>query len=169
MTAYNVSSGDARKFSLTKNESLIGDLVYEQWFSFKSRILLVDNSGFTIEPKGFWGTTIELKDNDNVLLSFKMGWSGNIIIHSRLNNIEEDYIFKQKGLLKSTFVLTDAASQELLAMTPDFKWNKLNYDYSIATTDSFDALQSQDILLLTAVHCANYYMAMMTTAMMYTV
>ncbi|MES2647627.1 MAG: hypothetical protein V4717_12170 [Bacteroidota bacterium] len=163
MKEYKVKSEDVRHFSLTLNEREIGRLQYEKWFSFKAEMIVEGTNVYKIEPKGFWGTTIELKHNDQVLLNFKMNWNGNIIIHSKLDGTEKDFVLKHKGILKESYVLLNKEEEDLLVIRPAFKWNKFNYDYDIFTTDRFDTYSFHTILLLTTIHCVNYYMTMLST------
>ena len=164
MKEYKVNSKDTKSFYLSQDGLEIGSLIYEKWFSFKAEMILQKKDTFQIEPKGFWGTTIELKQHDKVLLNFKLNWNGNIIISTQFDSNEKGYVFKQKGILKTTFVLLDTNEAELLSIQPDFKWSKLYYDYNISTSAIFESLNHNDILLLTAIHCINYYMSMMTTS-----
>jgi hypothetical protein len=163
MKEYKVRSTDIKHFSLTINEKEIGKLTYEKWFSFNAEMILDGDSTYQIEPKGFWGTTIELKQNDQVLMNFKMSWNGNIIIHSNFDGMERDFVLKHKGILKESYVLLNKEEEDLLVVKPDFKWNKFNYDYQITTTDRFDNYGFNTILLLTTIHCVNYYMTMLST------
>lgn len=165
MKEYKVKSEDTKHFSLTINDQEIGRLKYEKWFSFKAEMILEGIGTYQIEPKGFWGTTIELKQNENILLNFKMNWNGSIVINSRLDETERDFILKHKGLFKSSYVLLSKEEEELLVIQPDFKWSKFNYDYNISTTDLFDNLSFDVTLILTTIHCVNYYMTMVSTAM----
>ena len=167
MKEYKVKSADTKHFSLTINDQEIGRLIYEKWFSFKAEMFLGGSNIYQIEPKGFWGTTIELKQNEKNLLNFKMNWNGNIIINTRFDETERDFILKHKGILKDSYVLLNKEEEQLLVIQPDFKWSKFNYDYTISTTDNFDNLSFNGILLLTTIHCVNYYMAMMSTGMLY--
>ena len=57
-------------------------------------------------------------------------------------------------------------SQEILRSRlaeNDFKWNKLNYDYNIETTRDFDNFYKKELLLLSTLHCINYYMTIVVT------
>jgi len=163
MKEYKVKSEDTKHFSLTINDKEIGSLQYEKWFSLKAEMILGGTRTYQIEPKGFWGTTIELKQHENVLLNFKMNWNGNIIINTKFDGTERDFIFKNKGIFKNVYLLLNKEEEELIVIQPDFKWSKFNYDYNISTTDRFDNLDFNLILLLTAIHCVNYYMTMIST------
>ena len=165
MKEYKVKSEDTKHFSLSINDQEIARLIYEKWFSLKAEMILEGAITYQIEPKGFWGTTIELKQNEKLILNFKMNWSGNIIINSHFDEIERDFILKHKGIFKDTYILLSKEEEELLVIKPDFKWNKFNYDYNITTTDHFDTLSFNTILLLTTIHCVNYYMTMMSSGM----
>ncbi|GAB0157090.1 hypothetical protein CHRYSEOSP005_23590 [Chryseobacterium sp. Alg-005] len=161
MTEYQAKSNNTFSFDVTKDDQLIGKLIYKSWFRFNAVIEFPDNSNYQIEPKGFWGTTIELKEGEKVLLNLKMNWNGEIIVQTFFNSIEKDYIFRHKGIFKESFVLTDHEGPELLVMKPHMKWNLMNYEYTITTSDTFDTLSNKDIILMNSLHCANYYMSSM--------
>ena len=161
MTEYKAQSKGLLSFDLTRNEKFIGRLSYKNWYSFKASIELADNSTYQIEEKGFWGTTIELKHNEKLLLNFKMNWNGEIVVQTYFNDFEKGYIFKQRGVFKESFTLIDQEGIELLVMKPHLKWNKMNYEYQITTSDTFETFSNKEILLMNSLHCANYYMSMM--------
>lgn len=164
MTQYQVKSGKSLSFDLTKNDRSIGKLIYESWFSFNALVELDNSSAYQIKPKGFWGTTIELKDGDSVLLQFKMNWNGDIVIQTFFEAVEKGYIFKHKGIFKESFVLITQEGNELLVAKPQLKWSTMNYEYQLTVSDAFEALANKEILLIASVHCANYYMAMITAS-----
>lgn len=157
-----VTSTDTRKFSMAEGEKQLGKLDYTTWFTLKAELTLDNNKVYQVLPKGFWGTTIEVKDGEEVLFSFKMHWNGSIILKSFLDGYERDFIFKHKGLFKNAYVLLDKEEQELAVLQPDFKWSKFRYDYTISGNDVFKKADDNTLLFLTVVHCANYYMSMMS-------
>lgn len=163
MTNYFARSGNTLSFEVTEEERLVGTLTYKSWFQFSAEINLADHRTYRVEPKGFWGTTIELLEGSQVLLHFKMNWNGTIVIQTQFNGIAQDFVLKQKGIFKGTFILADHEGTELLAMKPDLKWNTMKYEYEIAAADAFDTLPGKEILLMSSIHCANYFMAMMMT------
>ncbi|WP_420148518.1 hypothetical protein [Spirosoma sp.] len=164
MTEYQAKSNGSLSFDVTKGDSQIGKLIYQSWFTFNSTLELANGLIYTIEPKGFWGTTIELKDGDKVRLKFKMNWNGDIVIQTYFDGFEKGYVFKHKGIFKESFLLIDQDGIELLVTKPQIKWSKMNYEYQIMVSDAFEALANKEILLITSVHCANYYMSMMMAA-----
>ena len=164
MATYKVKSADTTEFTLLQNEQYIGRLKYKNWFSFKAEITIENDIILQVEPVGFEDTVIEIRDRDQVLLDFKMNWKGRILIHSKLGDTAQYYTLKQKGFFRSAFVLTDSDGLELLILEPDFKWNHLNYDYDINSSDVFEENENKNILILTAIHCSNYFITTMTTA-----
>ena len=156
---YNAKSSNSLDFEITQQEKIIGKIIYPSWFKFSAQIE-ISNSKYQAEPKGFWGTTVEIKDGKDVILKFTMNWDGNILIQSYFEN-EKSYIFKYAGFFKESFILTDEKGTELLIIKPKFKWNSLHYEYEIKTSLIFETLEKKDILLLNSSHCANYYMSMM--------
>ena len=165
MTTYLAKSISSLSFEVTKEDKSIGKLLYKSWFKFDAVIEMANNSSYQVEPRGFWGTTIELKDGERVLLTFTMNWNGHIVMQTYFNGFEEGYTFKHKGIFKESFILIDQEGTELLVMKPHVKWSKMNYEYQIATSDSFEALPDKEVLLMSSLHCANYYMSMMAAAM----
>ncbi|WP_460503022.1 hypothetical protein [Hymenobacter agri] len=148
-----------------QGDTRIGALNYESWFSFKADIALADYRHYAVRPKGFWGTTIEVKDpQEQVLLDFKMNWKGQILIRTHFNGVEDFYLLKHKGLFKNVCVLCHGEETELLHIVPDFKWTKLRVDYQLEAAEAFEQLPHKELLLLTAIHCTNYYLTMLTAA-----
>lgn len=160
MAEYQAKSLNSLSFELTRDNGSIGKLSYKNWFTFSALVEMADHRAYQVEPKGFWGTTIEVKDADKLLLSFSMNWHGDIVVQTYFNNQNNGYLFKHRGLLKESFILADQAGTELLEMKPDLKWKKLSYEYQIITFKNFESLPAQELLLLTCLHCANYYMSM---------
>ena len=157
MAQYQANSRNTQNFSLTLGNQKIGELIYSKWYSFKAEIVLADDTKYQLEPKGFWDSKIELKDNEKTLLDFKLGWKG-IVIKSFLDNQEQTYLLKLKSLLSYKFMLIDTNNDVLMAAETHFKWNKFSYDYSIETSPVFEHFDNKELLLLTILHCINYYM-----------
>ncbi|MCC7030714.1 MAG: hypothetical protein IT257_10430 [Chitinophagaceae bacterium] len=163
MATYKASSRNSRNFDLTKEEMLMGALNYAKWYSFKADIELADGSNYQLEPTGFWDYKIELKKDGHTLLNFKMGWKG-IVIKTFFGAEEKVYLLKHKGLLSSNYLLLDTTEQELVQIDTDFVWSKLKFDYTLDTSPAFDAIQNNEVLLLTMLHCINYYMMVASAA-----
>ena len=61
MTEDQAKSNNSLSFDVTTDDKLIGKLSYKSWFKFNAVIEIANNSNYQVEPKGFWGTTIELR------------------------------------------------------------------------------------------------------------
>lgn len=163
MGQYKANSTNSQNFSLTLENKKIGELIYKKWYSFSAEILMNDGAKYQLEPKGFWDSKIELKDETKILLEFKMGWKG-IIIKTLFYDKDQNFLLILKGLLSNKFVLLDTNKEELMVVETDFKWSKLNYDYNIETAQRFDSFDNKELLLLTILHCINYYMTLIASA-----
>lgn len=163
MGHYIANSTNSQNFNLILNNQKLGELIYKKWYTFNAEILMFNNTKYSLESNGFWNSTIELKDETKTLLEFKMGWKG-IEIKTFFNQKEHTFLLQLKGLLSSKFVLIDTESRELMVAETDFKWNKLNYDYNIETSQDFDHFENKEVLLLTILHCINYYMTSIISA-----
>ena len=163
MAHYKANSKNSQNFELSIDGKKIGELIYKKWYSFQAEILMNNGKQFLLEPKGFWDSKIELKEGTNTILDFKMGWKG-IVIRTFFNKKEETYLLSLKGILRSKFILFDTDKRELMAAETDFKWNNLNYDYNIETSSDFEKLKNKELLLLTILHCINYYITIVLAA-----
>ncbi|MFN8349180.1 MAG: hypothetical protein U0X91_29540 [Spirosomataceae bacterium] len=163
MGHYIANSENSRNFNLASEGREIGELIYQKWYSFTAEIIMADGAKFTLEPKGFWESKIELKDDSKTLLEFKMGWKG-IIIKTLFNDREENFLLKLKGLLSNKFILIDTDNIELMVAETDFKWSKFNFDYTIETTPNFDNFDRNELLLMAILHCINYYLTIIIGA-----
>ena len=163
MGQYKANATNSHNFTLRFDYQKVGELVYKKWYSFSAEIHMTDGTKYQLEPTGFWDSKIELKDDTQTLLEFKMGWKG-IIIKTLFNDSEEVFLLKLKGLLSNKFVLLDTNDEELMAAETSFKWSKLNFDYNIETTQVFDKFENKELLLLTILHCINYYITIVAAA-----
>ena len=92
---YLATSEKFTSFKLAKGDKIIGELNYKSWFKFNAEIDIL-NSKYQVEPKGFWGTTVEVKDGKKMILKFTMNWDGNILLQTYLDP-EKSYTFKHAG------------------------------------------------------------------------
>ncbi len=164
MKNYTITSTDSKQFTLADGDKVLGKLVYESWFSFKADITLADQSSFQVEPKGFWGTTIQVKRHNEVVADFRMNWKGQILLHNFLDGADDFYILKQKGFLKSGYVLSTDKEDELMCFLPKFKWTKARFDHQVESSNTFETLAHKDFLLLVGTHCINYFIAVVAAA-----
>lgn len=163
MALYKANSRNSRNFKVTLENQEIGELLIKKWYSFDADLIMSDGKNYQLITKGFWDSKVELIDGSQTLLDFKMGWKG-IVIKTYFDNQEKQYLLKLKGFINSKFILIDESDQELSVASTDFKWISLNFDYDIETTASFDQLRNRDLLLMTMLHCMNYYISYLSAA-----
>jgi hypothetical protein len=163
MNSYKVIFQGSRKFKLFQNEQSIGELTYTKWYNSNANIRLSNNAEYSITSKGFFGTTLEVYQNNTLLISYKMGWKG-VNITSKIGGEEKKYLLKLKGILSSTFVLLDADQNELIHTKSKFKWNKMHSDYELICTELFENIQHKELMLLVTYHALKYQLAAMAAA-----
>ncbi|SRR5690606_480313 len=163
MAHYKANSRNSRNFKVTLENQEIGELLIKKWYSFDADLIMSDGKNYQLTTKGFWDSKVELIDGSQTLLDFKMGWKG-IVIKTYFDHQERQYLLKLKGFINSKFILIDESDQELSVASTDFKWLTLNFDYDIETSASFDQLRNRDLLLMTMLHCMNYYISYISAA-----
>ncbi|TXK36664.1 hypothetical protein FVR03_17165 [Pontibacter qinzhouensis] len=162
MSNYKANSTNSTDFNLETKGISVGKLKYGKWYSFKAEVVLADNSHYQLEPKGVWDSVIELQKDGKTLLEFEMGWKG-IVIKTLFKGVEKKYLLKLTGILSSKFVLIDTDEKMLLAVDADFKWTSFNFDFQIETTSEFEEFENKELLLLTTLHCINYYITFISS------
>lgn len=163
MALYKANSTNSRNFKVTLENQEIGELLIKKWYSFDADLIMSDGKNYQLITKGFWDSKVELIDGSETLLDFKMGWKG-IVIKTYFDNQERYYLLKLQGFINSKFILIDDSDQELSVASTDFKWLTLNFNYDIETSASFDQLRNRDLLLMTMLHCMNYYISYLSAA-----
>ena len=164
MATYIVTPTETRTFTLARKDEVIGRLTYANWFSFQSNIHLADQAPFTVEATGFDGSNVTVKQDGNVLIDLKLTWNGQFTVNTTSDDAAGPFVFKQKGVVNTKFVLLTSDGVDLLVVEPGFTWKKSTIDYQLSVSDAFEGLASKDLLMLVIIHCANYYIDMMTLA-----
>lgn len=162
MATYAVTSHDLT-FEVKMDDHLVGILSYKGWFTPEASIQ-TKHSVFQSQRKGFWGSTIEVRQVDQLVLNYTMNWNGDIVMLTHFEEEETEYIFKHCGVFRESFVLIDPEGHDLLVVKLLMKWNRMSYDYEITTTDQFEMLPNKDFLLMSAVHSANYFLSVAMAA-----
>lgn len=163
MALYKANSTNSRNFNVTLENQEIGELLIKKWYSFDADLIMSDGKNYQLITKGFWDSKVELIDGSQTILDFKMGWKG-IVIKTYFDNQERYYLLKLQGFINSKFILIDDSDQELSVASTDFKWLTLNFNYDIETSASFDQIRNRDLLLMTMLHCMNYYISYLSAA-----
>jgi len=83
------------------------------WFKFNA-VITIAGAIYPVEPKGFWETSIEVRDGEQLLLSFSMGWKSQIVLQTYFNDAEMGYVINHRGVFRGSIVLADRDGTELL-------------------------------------------------------
>jgi hypothetical protein len=151
-----VISTAAKEFELNDNEGrFLGKLAYESRFSTKASITTQFAEFYDLQSKGFWSAYIAVEKAGVEYAQLKRNWRGNVIIDILGNDQAMDYLFRRVGFWQERFQVEDHNKNVLMTLTPDFKWGKLNYDYSIDVNPQF-ADTVDEMMMLLSVFCANY-------------
>jgi hypothetical protein len=157
-----ITCSDSRVFNLTAADgTFLGKLEYEKWKSFTASLTTQFAEFYDITTKGFWGTKIVVKKDDNEFAELHMSWRGDIIIDLADDDSDKSYILKSHGLWKNYYELEDRWGNKLLVLRPDFNWKSTYYNYTIEANPDFEV---NEMLVLLAVYCSNYLMTMMAAA-----
>src|SRR5690606_25677835 len=103
MVTYHAKSTNGLSFEVRKDNEAIGQLTYSSWFKFNA-VITVAGATYPVAPKGFWETSIEVRDGEKVLLAFSMGWKGEIVLRTYFNGTEQGYVFNHRGLFRESFI-----------------------------------------------------------------
>lgn len=139
-------STDLKTFQLSENDTVLGNLFYEKWYSFNAKIE-TDNQSYDCLFKGIWGTELQVLKDNTVVGTFKTNWLGKIVAEFD----GKKYLLTAKGFLKYHYVLLDENEQEIAAFRPDFSINKFRYDYTVESS-----IDLNPAFVLAILHCINY-------------
>ena len=151
-----VTSTGSKEFELNDDAGrFLGKLAYESWFSTKASITTQFAEFYDLQSKGFWSAYIAVEKVGVEYAQLKRNWGGNVIIDILGNDQPMDYLFRRVGFWQERFQIEDHNKNILMTLTPDFKWGKLNFDYTIDINPQFTDTVDEMMMLL-SVFCANY-------------
>jgi hypothetical protein len=155
MDSYRAFSQSNRNFSLVHKDSLIGKLVYPNWFSGKADLIIDGKKVYEFVKKGFWSKRLELQQNGRVLIALQPRWRW-VDFRTYFHQTEQNYILKLNSFFNNQYVLLDNGKNELASFNSEFQWKKLKNDYTIITTAKFDTLENKELLLFSILYYINY-------------
>lgn len=150
MKEINILPQGYRAFTAILNDGVTGRIEYPKWYSSKA-VISIGKSVYTLEPKGFWQTTQELKKDGVLILQMQMKWSGKITM-SKPKDPDRSFIFLPKGFFKNGYVLTDYKGNEFFHIRFDFSWKKFNSGYIVTCKDDFGHDKFEQLLIMLSVH-----------------
>lgn len=143
------------------DDAFLGSLKFEGWSSSKAEMMTQYGDFYNIASKGFWGTTIGVLKGDVEYAELKMNWKGQIVIDLLENGKSADYLLRYNSIWKSQYALEDRNKQEVMIITPDYKWTKWHYDFKIDINPNYTDSIDETLILLAAYSAL--YMLMMST------
>lgn len=139
------------------NGQQLGELVYKNILFLTAEIRLLHSERYTLEPNGFFGTSITVTKNRTNVATLAMNWRGQIVLSF---DDGRTYVFKAKGMFRSTFFIENEDEEKLIQLNPQFNWKKFIYHYDI----SCDQQPQDHLLVMLGVYAANYYLMCMSGA-----
>jgi len=153
-------STDRKTFQLTENGQQLGELTYENLFSFlKAEIKLTNSDLYEVNPAGVFGTSIIVTKNGIEIANLKMNWRGQIVFSFQEG---QELVLKAKGIFfHNKYILENKDEEKLIQFDPKFNWSKFDYNYDI----TYDKKPQNILLVLLGVYASNYFIASMSGAM----
>lgn len=115
---------------LDDNGKKVATLNYEGWLTYQAVVELESGDKINFDSQGFWGQTIEVKQEEKHLATIRMDWLGNVKIHYE-NAEEPTFILKYTGFWQPKVVLQDGKKNRIAEFLGRFKWSKFAYEYEI--------------------------------------
>jgi hypothetical protein len=148
---------DARTFELIDNSETLGQIHYDNLFSYKANAM-AGHDQYKITPKGFFSTTVSVTQQGTEVANMQMNWKGNITLSFKNG---KEYILKARGPFWNKYAVEDNDQHTILLLEPDFNWSKFSYNYNV----SYDHTPQDLLLVLLATYSANYYISAMSAGM----
>ncbi len=149
-------STNQKTFELTDGSEKLGELSYDNLFSFNALIITAKEGNYELKPTGVFSSEISVTKNGEKVAILKMNWKGHVIMSFQNG---EEFILKSTRVFFNKYVVENKDQQQLLLLDPNFNWSKFNYNYTI----SYDTKPQNILLVLLAIYAANYFIASMTT------
>lgn len=152
-----VKSTNSKTFQLIKNQTILGEIIYQNLFYPKAEIHL-NETQYKIAPVGLFGKSISVTKNNNPIASLYLSWSGTIVMAFQDG---EEFIVKSSGMFSNTYTVENQNKEKLVQLEAKFNLSELHYAYSI----NQNSLHRENTLfLLLAVYSANFFIATMSGA-----
>ena len=144
---------------LQKDEHPLYVVEYKNWFSGEATTNF-DGNDYEIRAANFWQSQFDVFRNETLIGKISFNWKGEIIIAlTNMDGLENELLFKYKGVWKFRFILSERSGNELLAMASS--WSHMKYHYDISVADGlFPENQTKELLLICG-YSANLYMSTM--------
>ncbi|MDV6170065.1 hypothetical protein R1T16_16625 [Flavobacterium sp. DG1-102-2] len=155
MKKIDVTQENYRVLTALEKDVQLGRIIYTKWYSnSKSEITVGNKELYTMVPKGFWQSKLEILHGDVVVLKTETKFSGYTM--SRPIDPDRPYKIKHKGFFKNGYIVVNYKDEVLLEISPNFSWRKMYPGYTIACADTFGNDDFEKLLIMLSVHyCRN--------------
>lgn len=150
---YTAKGTHNRHFELLdENNSFVGRLDYESWFTTSALIELPDGAKYNIEKGSFWHTTIQLLKEGNLLCTLSFNWKRQIVL---VMADGREYMQRLSSAFSFHYEMIDRQEEQVLTMHQDFNLSKLTFNYNLDVLNNNTGLPDAVVALLN-IYCANY-------------
>ena len=117
---------------MSAEDTFLGKLEFQGWLESKASITTQFGEFYDLKTVGFWTSTVEVRMGGDLFAELKRNWMGHVIIDIAGNDVEKDYIVKQKGFWRNRYVLQDRFENDILTLLPIYEWfGKTHFDIEI--------------------------------------
>jgi hypothetical protein len=140
---------ESKTYNLVSTDgTFLGKLEYQGWLESKASITTQFGEFYDLVTVGFWTSKVEVRIGGDLFAELKRNWMGHVIIDIMGNDIEKDFIVKQKGFWRNRYVLQDRFENAIITLLPNYEWfGKTHYDIEI--NPEFQAQANETMILLT--------------------
>ena len=151
MKKINVNQDNYRVLTALENDVQLGRIIYTKWYSgSRAEITVGDKEVFTMVPKGFWQSTLEILQGNVVVFTTAAKFSGYTI--TKPIDPERPYKIKHRGFLKNGYKLVNYKDEVMLEIESNFSWKKMYPGFRIACADTFGNDDFEKLLIMLSVH-----------------
>jgi hypothetical protein len=137
---------------VSEDGTFLGKLEFQGWLESKASITTQFGEFYDLVTVGFWTSKVEVRIGGDLFAELKRNWMSHVIIDIIGNDIEKDFIVKQKGFWKNRYVLQDRFENDLVTLLPNYEWFGKTH-YNIEINPEFQ-IQANETMILLAVYGA---------------
>lgn len=150
-------STDRKVFTVTNQGHTIGQIRYENYVYIRAEVFLSEFEKYEIKPKGAFGTSLSVVENNNEIAQLTMTWNGKILISFSNRN---EYIIKLNNFFSNQFFVENKQGEKLILIKSKFNWETFQYRYDIESNIDHQFVNSENkLLLMLGVYAVNYFIS----------
>lgn len=138
-----ISTSGNGNFKIEDCEKGILELAYRNWFSSTAKTTF-NGTEIEIKPKNIWNTSFDIFHDKEDIGDISFNWKSNAII--TINN--EKFLLKAIGVWGLKFEFVNENQERMLLIKPNWKWNKIKYDYDVEIiSGNYDSKKIIELLI----------------------